>query len=324
MTTYYVDGAVGNDANAGTSAGSGNAWATIDKAMNTVVAGDVVYVKASATYSELATIDTYGSATAGIMFIGYTSTTTDEGKATISGGGSRTNCVTSSVGNGNMYYLFANFIFDNATGDGFDTVGGDNIAFVNCEFTNNGDRGFQGDNFVSFIKCSFAGNTTSAFDLDGPGNVMACSINCNGAGGVFMNDGAVILTEIFNIGASDYGIRTTGNLMTHVCNVTIDGENAASTTGLEFASAAYDIPSVCNTIFHDVNTAISVVANLNNVLSVVNTIFSSVNTEYGTNTGRYETGKSTSAPGFTNEASDDYTIAAAGAAEDAGIDASDA
>jgi hypothetical protein len=36
MTTYYVDTAVGNDGNAGTSEGAGNAWATIDKAMNTV------------------------------------------------------------------------------------------------------------------------------------------------------------------------------------------------------------------------------------------------------------------------------------------------
>ena len=40
MTIYYVDGVVGDDTNAGTSEGSGSAWATIDKAMNTVAAGD--------------------------------------------------------------------------------------------------------------------------------------------------------------------------------------------------------------------------------------------------------------------------------------------
>ena len=50
-TTWYVDGAVGNDSNAGTSPGAGNAWATIGKATSTAAAGDTVNVKASATYT---------------------------------------------------------------------------------------------------------------------------------------------------------------------------------------------------------------------------------------------------------------------------------
>lgn len=69
--------AVGDDANVGTSEGSGNAWKTIDKAMNTVAAGDKVWVKASANYTELVTIDTVGSIAAPIVFEGYTSTTGD-------------------------------------------------------------------------------------------------------------------------------------------------------------------------------------------------------------------------------------------------------
>ena len=49
MSTYYVDAAAGNDANAGTSAGS--AWATVGHAAARVAAGDKVYVKAG-TYAE--------------------------------------------------------------------------------------------------------------------------------------------------------------------------------------------------------------------------------------------------------------------------------
>ena len=77
MTTYYVDGAVGNDSNAGTSPGSGNAWATIAKAASTVVAGDTAYIKASATYTITSTItlSNTGSQSAGaIRYEGYTTT----------------------------------------------------------------------------------------------------------------------------------------------------------------------------------------------------------------------------------------------------------
>ena len=48
MAVYYVDSLLGNDSNAGTAPGSGNAWATIAKAVATAVAGDVCNIKASA------------------------------------------------------------------------------------------------------------------------------------------------------------------------------------------------------------------------------------------------------------------------------------
>jgi len=52
MATYYVDTAVGDDGNLGTSEGAGNAWATIQHAVDNVAADDKVWVKASGTYSE--------------------------------------------------------------------------------------------------------------------------------------------------------------------------------------------------------------------------------------------------------------------------------
>jgi hypothetical protein len=57
VATYYVR-KTGNDGSAGTSAGA--AWLTIDKAANTVAAGDVVWIGAG-VYRELVTIDTSGS-----------------------------------------------------------------------------------------------------------------------------------------------------------------------------------------------------------------------------------------------------------------------
>jgi len=69
MATYYVrpasDG--GSDAAAGTAIGT--AWATIDKAANTVTAGDTVWIK-PAVYRELVTMDTSGSSGSSITYNG--------------------------------------------------------------------------------------------------------------------------------------------------------------------------------------------------------------------------------------------------------------
>ena len=65
--TYYVS-TTGNDNNAGTL---GAPWRTIQKAANTVHAGDTVQVRAG-TYNEIVTMKTSGNATAGyITFQNY-------------------------------------------------------------------------------------------------------------------------------------------------------------------------------------------------------------------------------------------------------------
>ena len=110
MTVYYVDGAIGNDGNDGLAEGSSNAWATIDKAMNTVIAGDKVWVKATGNYNELATIDTAGTSSLNIVFEGYTSTTGDNGKVTIDAQSTRASCIADATGVG-THYVFKNFIF---------------------------------------------------------------------------------------------------------------------------------------------------------------------------------------------------------------------
>lgn len=66
MPVYYVR-KTGSDAAAGTSPAT--AWLTIDKAANTVVAGDTVYIGAG-IYRELVTMDTAGSSGNPITYVG--------------------------------------------------------------------------------------------------------------------------------------------------------------------------------------------------------------------------------------------------------------
>jgi hypothetical protein len=108
MATYYVSAATGSDADSGLT--EALAWLTVDKAMNTVTAGDKVWVKADGNYAELVTIDTAGTATTPIVFEGYTTTPGDGGRATITGSGARANCMVSSLTAGtHVYYIFKNF-----------------------------------------------------------------------------------------------------------------------------------------------------------------------------------------------------------------------
>lgn len=134
MTEYYVDGDVGDDANAGTSAGSGNAWETLTHAAGQVAAGDKVWVKASADYTELLTLEASGSILSPIVWEGYTTTPGDGGQATIDGENTRAANVQLD---GYDFNHFKNFILTGAQDFCvlIDTAHSSNSLWRNIRFT---------------------------------------------------------------------------------------------------------------------------------------------------------------------------------------------
>ena len=176
MATYYVDNANGNDTNAGTSEGA--AWATIQKALDTVAAGDTVYVQGGTTYAEVPNIVTVGTNLLPIVIEGYTTTPGDEGQFTIDG--SSTYCFTSSS-TVNHYYIFKNMILENASSHGWGALGADNLIFYNCIFRNCGGYGTALDNSVTFVKCSAYGNSGRGFDGDNSQAYIFCRAYDNGS-----------------------------------------------------------------------------------------------------------------------------------------------
>lgn len=190
---FYVDGSVGNDANAGTSEGSGNAWATVQKAADTAVAGEIVYVKSSADYAEDVDFDT-NTGTPGnrITFIGYTSTITDGGKATITGSNSRAHCI--SLNGTADYVTMRNFIFTSPTSHCAD-VGGitDGWIFNNCHFTKGSGTspasaidGSSTFRYVSLYRCLLKDFSGNAIDSSIAVNLLcdSCVIKDNGGIGI--------------------------------------------------------------------------------------------------------------------------------------------
>jgi hypothetical protein len=322
MTTYYVDTAVGNDANAGTSAGAGNAWATIDKAMNTVAAGDKVWVKATGTYDENGNIDTAGATQSPIVFEGYSSTTGDNGKVTWknSSGNALTDTTSSD------YYCFKNFSFDGSSSQA--VAAASILNFINCDFINNGSSGAFVSTNVTFVNCTFGGNSLRG--IQGTGNVKAvgCTFytNTRQAMDVGIDSAAYRCVFYNNATGGSYNVVEGGDYFC-LLGCTFDGDG--STPALFAADASQSLSLVVDNILYDATTAISVNDNAawaNTAFCGYNLINSCTNSYYNGSAeipsvwfDWWGTGDVTSAPAFTDEASDDYTLDSASPAVNAGV-----
>lgn len=302
--TYFIDALLGNDLNSGTSPGATGAWATIDKAMNNVLAGDKVWVKGSADYNETATIDTVGSGNAPIVFEGYTSVTGDGGRATINGQNTRVACINDSLGNVDGFYVFKNFRFTDGTTACFATSVGlmtfknckfddanstawvdvnGGYVFEDCEFANNNDSGLFASSRLLCLGCKFTNNTFE--DLHGSNFFAAfCTFFSNGDAGVSSRS------------SSEFGF---------VFNSTFDGDSKDTVTASEFTGVGSMQNSIVNCIFYD---------NATGIRSVIGERLISRNNLFGSNTAKYAgtagtfTSEISGAPAFNNEAGLDYRL----------------
>ena len=313
MATYYVDGAVGNDGNDGLSEGAGNAWATVDKAMDNVAAGDKVWIKASATYSESPAIDTAGTIVTEIVFEGYTSATGDGGRATIVG------MLTDTIAT-NIMYCFKNIVFDanganaNCTQLGSSSITWRNCVFKNatstgqtmvftgcfyeCEFLDNGSDGTALDGASTFVNCKFYRNTVSGIDCAG---TVIC-YNC-----VFFSNGE----HAIDGGAANGAVIV-------VLNCTVDGDSKDTLSGINNNASFRGYVVAANSIFYDCETGIDSDYGDRDIL--VYNLLNSNTANYGGDAAGQE-GEVTGAPLFTNEvAGADYSLGAGSPARGAGTD----
>lgn len=327
MAVYYVDGAVGNDGNLGTSEGSGNAWATINKAAATVAASDKVWIKASANYTETVDLVTAGGSTTWIVFEGYTTTTGDGGKITIDGSSTRSSGIITSGGLGFAYCRFENFIIQDHTNAGVLSISLDMCIWINCEFNNNGltdvaGSGVDVDNSHVFISCVADGNQDDGFEIDTGGCFVNCISNNNGQNGWNTTSGGQTLLNCVAYNNAGDGIRLGGNTSNPVVisNCTVDGNNKNSTTGFTQNTNGRQAV-VINSIFYDCATGISGGSNDGpSQVGFNNCVFN--------NTTNYSTAWDQSNddinvdPEFTDETIQNYTLKTTSPCRNAGSDLS--
>jgi hypothetical protein len=204
MATYYVRQAGGSDANAGTSFALG--WATLQKAFDTAVAGDLVLVCADGTHAPTVYIDVdTNSGTVGspIIFRGASAVGADDGTtATISGASvsGANSILLFSVLTGNRNYVFQNLRFTAGKAHNIDLSGSQsNICLENCRIDTATGDGIRMDNSsaqVKIVRCSLDNNGAEGVgqSTTDRGNVVAigCAFHHNGGSGIDVGAGLAV------------------------------------------------------------------------------------------------------------------------------------
>lgn len=221
-TTYYVDGASGSDGNAGTSTGA--AWKTLAKASTSTTVGDVIYVKASATYNEILTFRSTGTASSPIIWEGYSSTPGDLGRATVEGGNTRASNVRINNCSNNVV---KNFILQGATSEAINYADAiSNGFFFNCRIlkgTGTSPASVSSPGYAAFA-LTIVGSEISGFTGAGTGTgsgivlrrIEYCEIHGNSGDGVsaasYRTAGEIQNNLIYSNGGKGISLSGSGGL----------------------------------------------------------------------------------------------------------------
>ena len=299
----------------------GGAWATVQKAMSTVRAADTdyVWVKASANYTETVDVALAMGAGTPATFEGYTSSPGDGGVFTIDGAAARANGLTDSITSA-AYYVFKNMRVTDHTSHGC-SLSMDACVWKNCQFDTNGADGIVADDFHMFEECDFSDNITDGADCDVSCVFVGCKAFRNGGKGIEARTGLMAFCTAFSNGGP--GLVFTGaGLAFHVfINCTIDGDSKDTTTGFGAGVSFYGLSVVVNCIAYDCVTGIDAPGGRGEMLISRNNLVNSNTANYAGG-GATFTGEQTGAPAFTNEATQDYTLASGSPAKGAGFDES--
>jgi hypothetical protein len=288
--------------------------------MNTVVAGDLVWVKASADYTETATVVTNGTRALPIKFKGYETTTGDGGRPTIDGESTRTHgfdFITSTA----RYYLVQDFIIKNTTGDACDS--GANITYKRIKVQNPGSEGFDGAGFIMFESCEVLSPGFQGMSSGNRAIAAFCKIiNAVTSGISFTGDG--IIYSCMVQAAASIGITVGSSAGVHqgVIACTIDGENTLN-EGIRLNSHTSGYPAlIANNLVYDCDTGINCTDDqFEREMCLGNLLFSNTTDHSGIDTW---SGERTGDPKFVDETNDDFTLGSGSDALANGIDAGEA
>lgn len=325
MATYYVDVTTGDNGDNGTT--EALAWADLGYAANQVAAGDIVYVKASASYTaddpDTATtnweITTAGTAVTPIVWIGYTTTITDGGVVTVDAQDTNTSALLIS---GTLYNVFKNFHFTQADGDGVSGTAADRVTFKNCRSSNNANSGFTLNNYGLFEGCVADTNTAYGFDLDVENILVCCIAHTNTSMGFHIDNRIYVQCLSYNNSATSSSIQMANTTAGLFFGCSVDGENGASSIGIRNATANGCSIAVVNNILFDCDVGVYNNSNCGELTIARNNLFYSNNTNR-TNFLVGEGDVTGSSDPFTASATRDYTLKDGSEAIDAGYDASE-
>ena len=294
---------------------------TGDAAMNAVAAGDTVYMRSDKTYSELLTIDTVGTTTSAIRFVGYTTTLDDDGQAEIAAADTRTNCIADSLGGVGFYYTFENYKFTQGTGDCVN-ISGNAVHWRNCEFTGAAADGLASSgNGMVCESCIFFDNGAKGCDAGTNCLFFGCTFEDCVGDAIEVTYGVVINCVFINITGDAIAFLGSNGFLCVVYGCTIDGVADNTTVGIQFPVSFWGPFAAINNIIYDCATGMAGQDNGNHRFIGRNNLLNANTTDYANTGYRTEPGEVTTAPQFTNEAGEDYTLGSSSPAKAVGFDA---
>lgn len=224
--TATIDRAAGTPVLSGGTASVGGALADINTAMIAVgrQPSQIIFVKATATYTTAASIAltqavTQQSTIPPNQLIGYTTTRTDAGKATLQ---LITNTgLVALNGSGISGWYIRNFIVDcNSLGTSTGILIGENSMVINSKVTNCTTNGIQtqSTNYSSIIDTEVTGGTSCTAGINwtsgNAGTILRCWVHDNACTGILANQRRIILYNVVsnNTGATSDGISIASSL----------------------------------------------------------------------------------------------------------------
>ncbi len=308
-----------------TSGGSSLAWAvggafkTIQKAVDIMDGNDFCWIKATSGYKEAVFSVRNGTATAPIIFEGYTNTIGDGGEAVLDGDGILTNGWTTFGVSAFIYHVFRNLRMTNFTNHGLNAALTSHMDIIRCRFDNNSADGARTVGHSTFTGCYFHNNGAYGLYSRKQNTVIACISNHNSRDGIYSEDDCVIYRCLV-VGNGEININVPEDSRRLVVNCTVDGDGKVSTIGVNTGNTFLGGVSCFNNIIYDCQVGISSLNDISETsLSAHNLLYDNT-----LNYSLFETqfGEVLENPLFIDEDNLDYSLTNGSPAVKAGFDLS--
>ena len=153
----------------------------------------------------------------------------------------------------------------------------------------------------------------------------SCASYANGNDNYNTGGGATVNCLGYGLGGSgDKNILVGQSSPIMISNCTIDGEGVVGVDGVVFFAAANSSSMLINNIIYDCDKGVDMNGNKGRVTIAAHNLMNSNTTDYNSEVTPIPDTDVSTAPQFTDEANDDYTLASGSPAIDAGSDASNA
>jgi hypothetical protein len=197
----------------------------------------------------------------------------------------------------------------------------DFCSFKNCQFDNNSGHGVLIDDLCKFEDCDFSDNTTDGIDADTASAFIGCRAYRNGGDGIECRTGLMFGCVAYSNGGHGLAFSGQATAFNIMINCTVDGDAKDTNTGVRMGPSFAGLSIMINNIIYDCGTGIDIITGQGELNLSRNNLLNSNTADYAGGGATFK-GEVTGAPQFSDEGSQDYTLASGSPAKGTGFDES--